>query len=143
MWTSWPTIRSRPLKLEFEIPTNKTKEFWDWIDKGDIYTTRCKNCGELFWPPVADCPYCKSSDMDWVKLVGEGELMAFTHVIAKPASFQHKEPYTIAIGKLTDGVNVLAWLMDADITKVKIGMKIKLTVGTNQDGDSTYWFVPI
>ena len=87
-------------------------------------------------------PKCRSTEIEWVKLDGKGELVSFTHVIARPLSFQQKEPYTIAIGKLVDGVNVLACLKDVDIADIKVGMKLKLTAGMTPDREPSYWFVP-
>jgi uncharacterized OB-fold protein len=143
MWTSIPVIKSRPLELVFEIPISKTKKFWDLLKEGEIYTTQCKGCGVLHFPPVVDCPECRSSEMEWIKLEGRGEIEAFTHVVARPTSFQELEPYTIAISRLLDGVKVLAWLRDAEITEVEIGMKVRLTVGTTPEGEATYWFTPL
>jgi uncharacterized OB-fold protein len=80
--------------------------------------------------------------MKWEKLEGKGKLETFTHVIARPTSFQQSEPYTIAIGKLDDGVKVLAWLREVEVTEVKIGMNVKLTVGKNLEGEPFYYFVP-
>jgi uncharacterized OB-fold protein len=142
MFITWPFIRSRPLKLEFDIPTSRTKMFWEGVAEGEIRTTRCRKCGTLLFPPVADCPRCRSSEMDWVDLEGCGEIEAFTHVIAKPTSFQGMEPYTIAIARLVDGVNVLAWLREAEITGVEVGMRVKLAAGTTPEGEIAYWFVP-
>ncbi|UCH57024.1 MAG: Zn-ribbon domain-containing OB-fold protein [Candidatus Bathyarchaeota archaeon] len=142
MFISWPAIKSRPYTMEFEIPMSKTKKFWDGIEIGEIRTTRCKKCGATHFPPVADCPDCGSSSMEWIKLSGRGEIEAFTHVIARPTSFQNREPYTIVIGRLVDGVKVLAWLREAEITDVEVGVKVKLTVGTTVEGETTYWFVP-
>ena len=143
MWKSWPAIISRPLKLEFEIPTNRTQKFWDLLEKGEIHTTQCSKCGVLQFPPVGDCPECGSSKMNWIPLDGRGELEAFSHIIARPASFQHKEPYTIAVGELVDGIKVLAWLVDADISDIEVGLKIRLKAGKTDEGEPTYWFVPI
>lgn len=142
VWTSMPAIKSRPMELVFEIPISRTKEFWDWIEKGEFRTTRCKGCGALHFPPVADCPECKTSEMEWVGLDGRGEIEAFTHVIVRPASFQHREPYTIAIARLVDGIKVLAWLREAEITDVDVGLKVRLTAGKTLEGDASYWFVP-
>lgn len=143
MWSAMPAVKSRPLNLVFEIPTSKTLEFWQWIEEGEIYTTKCKVCGALHFPPVGDCPECLSSEMEWVKMDGRGEVEAFTHVIARPTSFQHQEPYTIAIGRLKEGVRVLAWLREADVTEIEVGTRVRLTVGTTPEGETTYWFVPV
>jgi uncharacterized OB-fold protein len=142
MFIKWPSIKSRPLNLEFEIPVSKTKRFWEGIEEGYIFTTKCKTCGTLLFPPVADCPLCRSSDMEWIKLDGRGEIEAFTHVIARPASFQQLEPYTIVIARLLDGIKVFAWLRNAEITNIEVGMKVKLKVGTTSEGVAIYWFVP-
>ncbi|MGD2200971.1 MAG: Zn-ribbon domain-containing OB-fold protein [Candidatus Bathyarchaeota archaeon] len=142
MWKSWPSIKSRPLRLEFEIPIDKTQEFWEYVEAGEFRTTRCRFCDSLHFPPVADCPDCRSSDMEWVALEGKGELVAFTHVIARPTSFQGNAPYTIAISSLEEGIKVLAWLVDTDITDVEVGMKVRLRAGKTTDGDPSYWFTP-
>ena len=143
MFITWPAIKSRSYTMEFEIPISKTQKFWDGIKEGVIYATRCRECGELYFPPVADCPKCGSSGMEWVKLDGRGEIEAFTHVIARPTSFQKHAPYTIVIGSLVDGVKVLAWLKDAEITEIEVGMKVRLVVGTTLEDETTYWFVPL
>ena len=143
LWKSWPSILSKPLKLEFEIPIDKTQEFWEFIKAGEFKTTRCRSCGSLHFPPVADCPDCGSSEMVWSELKGNGELEAFTHIIARPTSFQNREPYTIAVVNLIDGIKILAWLKGADITEVEVGMKVHIKAGKSPDGDPTYWFEPV
>ena len=142
MWTSVPVIKSKPLELVFEIPISRTEEFWDGLERGEVFTTRCEGCRVLHFPPVSDCPECGSSKMEWVKLNGSGEVEAFTHVVARPTSFQQNEPYTIVICRLVDGVKILAWLKDVEVTMVEVGMKVKLMAGLDAEGKSTYWFVP-
>jgi uncharacterized OB-fold protein len=142
MWTSVPVIKSKPLELVFDIPISRTKEFWDSLERGELVTTRCKECKKLHFPPVSDCPDCSSSMIEWVKLDGSGEIEAFTHVVARPASFQQYDPYTIVICRLVDDVKILAWLKGAEVTMVEVGMKVKLTAGLNAVGEPTYWFEP-
>jgi len=141
--TALPTLKSRPLSLTYEIPISKTLKFWNGIKEGKMYTTKCKKCGKLFFPPVADCPTCLSSETEWVELSSEAEIETFTHVSVLPATFQKYEPYTIAIGKLKEGVRVLAWLKDVKREDVKVGMKVKLLPKVTPDGMLTYEFLPI
>ena len=143
MATSVPTLKSRPLTLTYEIPISKTHKFWNGIKEGKIYTTRCKKCGKLSFPPVADCPTCLTSDTEWVELSKEAEIETFTHVSILPATFQNYEPYTIAIGKLKEGVRVLAWLKNVKIEDVKVGMKAKLAPKVTSEGVLTYEFLPL
>jgi len=138
-----PTLRSRPITLTYEIPTSKIQKFWDEIKEGKIFATKCKNCGKLNFPPVADCPACLSSDMEWVKLSGEGEIETFTHIPVKPPTFQSYDDYTIAIARLKEGVRALAWLTGVKLPDTKVGMKVKLVAKTTPEGTLTYEFVPI
>jgi uncharacterized OB-fold protein len=142
LWKSWPSIKSKPLNLEFEIPTEKTQKFWDYIEAGEFRTTRCRSCGSLAFPPVGDCVKCADSDIEWVALDGRGEVVAFTHVIARPSSFQERPPYTIVIADLVDGLKVLAWIEGSEMTEVEVGLKVQLKAGMTVDGEPSYWFVP-
>lgn len=137
-----PTLRSRRLEISYNIPISKTKKFWDGLRGGKIYGTKCKKCGKLYFPPAADCGECYSSDMEWVELSGEGEIITFTHIIVRPASFQDLQPYTVAIAQLREGVKALAWLTDVKKKDVKIGMKVKLVPKVMEDGRIAYEFKP-
>ena len=138
-----PTLRSRKLEIIYNIPISKTLKFWEGLKEGKIYTTKCKKCGRLYFPPVADCAECYSSDMEWIELSGEGEIETFTHVIVKPASFQDEPPYTVAIARLKEGVRALAWLTGVKKKNVKVGMKVRLMAKVTPEGRLTYEFKPI
>lgn len=137
-----PTIRSRKLEIYYNIPISKTKKFWDGLKEGKIYATKCKKCGKLYFPPVADCGECYSSEIEWVELSGEGELLTFTHIIVRPTSFQDQQPYTVAIAQLKEGVKALAWLTEVKKKDIKIGMKVKLVPTISEHGRATYVFIP-
>jgi len=130
------------MNLTFDIPTHKTARFWDELENGNVYGTRCKKCGTKYFPPVVDCPECLSSDMDWIDLTGEeGEIETFTHVIVRPTSFADRETYTVAVAKLKQGVKVLAWLTGLKLGQAKVGMRVKL-VG-RPSPEASYELVPI
>lgn len=137
-----PTIKARPLTLAQNIPISKTLKFWDGLKEGKVYATKCLKCGKLYFPPVADCSNCRASNVEWVGLSNEAEIETFTHVVVRPTSFQDFKPYTVVIGKLKEGVRVLAWLTGVKLSEIKPGMKVKLIAKTTPDGWSTYEFVP-
>jgi len=138
-----PTLRSRPLNIIYNIPISKTLKFWKGIKEGKIYTTKCKKCGKLYFPPAGDCANCLSSEMEWVELSGEGEIETFTHVIVKPANFQDGPPYTVAVARLKEGVRALAWLKGVKMREVKVGLKVRLVPKVTPEGRLTYEFKPI
>jgi uncharacterized OB-fold protein len=124
-----------------EIPITKTLKFWEGLKEGKVYGTKCVKCGKLYFPPVADCPNCRSSEIEWVQLSNEAEIETYTRVVVRPGSFQNFKPYTVAIGRLKEGVKVLAWLSGFKLSETKVGMKAKLVAKVTPDGNLTYEFV--
>jgi uncharacterized OB-fold protein len=139
---SLPSIRSKEIKIIQEIPISKTIKFWEGLEQGIIFSTKCIKCGKLFFPPAADCSNCLSSEIDWVELSTEAEIETYTHVVVRPTSYQHCKPYTVAIGKLEEGVKVLAWLTGFKLSDIKVGVKAKLVAKKTDEGNLTYELVP-
>ena len=135
-----PTLRSkRSLTLRFNVPIAKTSPFWTALGEGRFVTTKCKSCGKLSFPPQADCPVCMAGDPDWVELGREAELLTFTLVQITPTSFVDYDPYVVAIGRLKEGVNVLAWLEASDTSNLRPGAR--LTVETRKDAEGGPYYV--
>jgi uncharacterized OB-fold protein len=139
---SMPSIKSREIKIVQEMPISKTLKFWEGLKQGKVLATKCKKCGKLYFPPAADCPDCLSSEMEWVELSNEAEIETFTYVVVRPTSFQQNKPYTVAIGRLKEGVRVLAWLTGFKLSEIKVGMKAKLAAKVTAEGNLTYEFIP-
>jgi len=137
---SMPSIKSREVKIVQDIPISKTLPFWEGLKQGKILATKCRKCGKIFFPPVADCSQCLTSDMEWIELSDEAIIETFTHVVVRPTTFQHEKPYTVAVGKLKEGVRVLAWLTGFKLSEVKVGMKAKLVAKITSEGTPTYVF---
>ena len=103
-------IQSKELRIIQNIPITKTLKFWEGLKVGKIYATKCPRCMNLYFPPVADCPDCLSSGLEWIQLSHEAEILAYTHIRIRPPSFNQIDPYYVGIGRLKENVNVLAWL---------------------------------
>jgi uncharacterized OB-fold protein len=136
-------ISMRELPLRFQFGVAKVQKFFDGLREGKIYMTRCKNCGEEFFPPQADCPKCLESNMDWIPLSGEGELLTCTTIFVKPSTYTRYQDYVVGIAQMKEGVRVLAWLRIDDPKKIKPRMKVQLTtVKREPEGVVTYQFIP-
>jgi uncharacterized OB-fold protein len=138
-----PSIKSREINLTQNIPISKNLKFYEGLKEGKVYATKCKECGKLYFPPNADCPDCLTTELEWVELSNEAEIETFTHVVIRPTTFQQNKPYTVAIGKLKEGVKVLAWLTGFKLSEIKVGMKVKLVAKTSAEGNPTYEFVSL
>lgn len=133
-------LKSRPITFTFEIPTAKLNEFWSNLQKGKVYASKCVKCGNVSFPPAADCSRCLHSGVEWIEIQGEGEIETFTHVTVRPASFSDSEPYTVAVARMKEGLKILAWVADANPTEVKVGSKARLVAKDSVYGP-TYAFV--
>jgi len=129
-------LKSRPITFVFELPTEKLTEFWNGLEKGKVYASKCKKCGYITFPPTADCSHCLNQEMEWVDIQGEGEIETFTHIVIRPASFQKYPTYTVAVVKMNAGVKVLAWLTSAKLGDVKVGARVRLAAVPSEDGPS-------
>ena len=137
-------ISLRELPLRFQFGTAKIQKFFEGLKEGKIYMTQCKKCGEKFFPPQADCPKCIESNMEWIQLSGEGELLTCTMIVVKPSTYTHYDNYIVGIAQMKEDVKVLAWLKIDTPEKIKPKMKVRLTtVRREPEGFITYEFVPI
>ena len=137
-----PHLHSRrALNLRFDIPVSKTHEFWDKLKQGSLVTTKCSKCGNVSFPPQADCPKCMSGESEWIALATDATLVTFTHVKTTPASFVSDGAYTIAIAELEDGLKILAWLEGVKAEEAKPGMKLRIEARTSKEGNPYYVFV--
>lgn len=137
-------ISMRELPLRFQFGVAKVQKFFEGLKEGKIYMTQCKGCGEKFFPPQADCPKCLTSNMDWIPLSGEGELLTCTMIFVKPLTYAHYKDYIVGIAKMKEGVKVLAWLKVDDPRKITPKMKVRLTTAKREpEGVVTYEFTPL
>jgi uncharacterized OB-fold protein len=132
----------RTLNLRFDIPISKTREFWEALKQGRLVTTKCTGCGNVSFPPQADCPKCMGGDYEWVDLGTDATLVTFTHVQITPASFAGDRTYTIAIARLANGLKVLAWLEGVRAETAKPGMRLRIEARASKEGNPYCVFVP-
>ena len=134
----------RELRLRYMVPVRNIAEFFEALKNGTIKTTRCKECGTIYFPPQVDCPKCRVRNMEWIDIKGEGELITWTVINAKPLSFSHHNDYVVGIVRMPQGFNILAWIRGADPGKLAPGAKMVLKIGRRDDENYiSYWFEPV
>lgn len=105
--------------------------FWREIpQRYNLIGNECGACERIYFPPRESCPYCRRKSMDKmknVKLSGKGKVVTYTIIYVAPENFEGQAPYPIAIIKLDEGPRITAQIVDCDIDKVKIGMKVQST----------------
>jgi len=106
-------------------PYTKVEKFADELRDGKLMGTKCKSCGEVYFPPRADCTKCMSNDMEWRGYSGKGKLVTFTTVHAAPTGFEDMAPYTIGVIDLVEGGRLLAWVEGIKPEELRIGMELR------------------
>lgn len=120
--------------------TTKVNDFIDFLEKGQVAASKCKDCGLVFFPPRADCCQCLASNMEWFEVSGTGSLMTYSKLEYAPKGFEDDLPYAIAVldygdykvfGRIADG------LKDDEI---QVGMEMKTVVNRLPNGQINYVF---
>lgn len=102
---------------------NQLHPFFDHLREGRLTTTRCRDCGQVTWPPKGMCPACASGNLEWADLPGEGAIVACT--VAErgiPAGFPVP---TVFVLVQVGPVRILSRLVDADPGRVSPGMAVR------------------
>ena len=105
----------------------KIPEFIAYLEEGKVMATRCKQCQALYFPPKIDCSKCMTSDVEWVELKGEGELVSYSIVNYGPTGFEDIAPYILGVARFDDGIQIFA-LLSKSIPQddIKVGMKVRI-----------------
>ncbi|RTZ99119.1 MAG: DNA-binding protein [Deltaproteobacteria bacterium] len=120
--------------------TTKVNDFIDHLENDRVSGTRCKSCGQVYFPPRADCHACLSSDMEWFDIDGSGKLMTFSNLGFAPVGFQEDVPYRIAVldyGEFKVFGRIASDMADTDI---QIGMEMKTIVNRLADDRLNFVF---
>ena len=120
---------------------DSVSRFWREIpQRYNLIGIKCENCHKVYFPQVDICPHCRRSSlgkMQLIKLKGEGKVITYTIIHVAPEGFEGQAPYAMAIIELDEGPRITAQIIDCDVDKVEIGMKVKSTFRKiRQDGKS-------
>lgn len=119
---------------------SKTNDFIDYLEDGKIMATKCKDCGEIFFPPRADCYKCLSSNIEWVEVTGTGKLVSFSRLQYGPVGFEEDLPYSIAMLDYGDYKVFGRIADDVPESELKIGMEMKTVANKLPNGQLNYVF---
>ena len=111
--------------------------------------TKCTACGRIFFPARSFCPHCRrAGNMEPHKLSGKGEVYSYSVVHDNSGFNERMMPYAVAMVKDDDGVMIEGQLVDVEMDKIQIGMRVRAVLRKlDEDGDAGiihygYKFVP-
>lgn len=53
------------------------KRWYDALEEGKVYASRCPKCGAMEMPPLPICNECGAHESEWVEIDGAGELIGY------------------------------------------------------------------
>jgi len=65
------------------VPSAESRPFWSAASAGELHLPRCRNCGNLHYPPPARCPECLTEALHWEQLSGRGRLWSWTEIFVE------------------------------------------------------------
>lgn len=108
-----------PVKEDlFKVPTDG--------EKGHLIGSRCKKCGDYFYPKRTVCANCYSEEMEEVALSTRGKIYTFTIARTSYPMTPLVAPFIVGEVKLPEEVLTLSLITDIDFEAVKIGMDVEL-----------------
>jgi uncharacterized OB-fold protein len=116
-------------------PTPDSKPYWDALTDGRLVLQSCGACGKVRHYPRPLCDACYSFDVRWIEAKGCGTIHSWTvtHHAFNPG-FKAELPYVLVTVDLTEGVRMQAPLRNADASKLKRGLPVRLTIELAREG---------
>jgi len=118
----------------------KVNDFIDRLEQGKISGTKCKTCGNVYFPPRADCYNCLGKDMEWFDVSGTGKLVTYSKLEYAPVGFENDLPYAIALLDYGDYKVFGRIASDVPEADIKVGMEMKAVHNTLPNGQLNYVF---
>ena len=118
----------------------KVNDFVDYLEKGKVMGTRCKDCGLVFFPPRADCYQCLESNIEWIEVSGTGKLVSFSKLEYAPVGFGDDLPYSIALLDYGDYKVFGRIAGDVPENDINVGIEMKTEVNKLPNGQLNYVF---
>lgn len=106
----------------------------------NLIGSRCACCGKVYFPKRNICPVCRRASlgkMQEYRLKKEGTVFTFSVVHEASEDNDILKPYAVAMIETEDGVKITGQLVDVDLDKIEIGMKVRVVFRKiNEEGPS-------
>lgn len=107
------------------LATGYSRPYWEGLAQGKIRLQRCGSCGRCQDFPQERCRHCLSEDLSWIDAAGTGTLITFSTVYRAPSpEFAVDVPYTVAMVRLPEGVQLMALIDVADESELELDMPL-------------------
>ncbi len=108
---------------------NRSWPFYENLKQGRFTTTKCKDCGNVSYPPRVICPQCYSENLEFVDLPKKGKVVVFSEEV-KGVPIGFESPLIHAVVDLgTDPMRrLLTRVINCPAGTLKRGDEVQLIV---------------
>lgn len=87
---------------------------------------KCKQCGQMSFPPRLICPGCGSREFGKERLPEMGTILTYSVIRVAPSQFVDEAPYAVGIVELDGGTRITSQITDCPLDDIQIGKKVKV-----------------
>ena len=103
------------------------QRFWREIpQRYRLEAAKCKQCGEVYFPPRLVCKACQNREFENVRLPDEGTILTYTVIRTPPSQFKDLSPYALGLVELEGGARLMCQITDCDPEKLAIDQKVRI-----------------
>ena len=108
---------------------NRSWPFYENLKQGRFTTTKCKDCGNVSYPPRVICPACYSENLEFIDLPKTGKVVVFSEEV-KGVPLGFESPLIHAVVDLgVDPVRrLLTRIVNCQAGQLKRGDEVQLAV---------------
>ena len=120
----------------FQPPTSDyTEPYWEATRNRELLLQWCVPCAEPIHYPRQHCPHCLSTELDWRKAAGTGDVHAFT--------VDHRaDRRVVALVQLDEGARVMTNIVNCPPDEVRVGQPVQVTWEELADGRNLAVYEP-
>ncbi len=101
----------------------------DTSEESELIGSKCKVCGEVFFPQQPMCANCCQPTTEEIRLSRKGKLYSYSAVRNKPpGDYRGTIPFCVGIVELPEGIRIPTLLTEDDISKLLVGMNVALVL---------------
>jgi len=123
-------------KMNF-CPHTKVDGFAAHLRDGRLMGSTCAACGQLSFPPRADCPVCRHDEFTFTEMSGQGVVMTYTTIAAAPAGFEDEVPFVLGVVDLKEAGRLLAAFgKTIDPQKIAVDMPVQVVPRLDEESEA-------
>ncbi len=107
--------------------TSEDRPFWEACKQHKFVLPKCKQCGNVWFPPYLQCNKCLSPNREFVEASGRGVIWGRIEMNQPyiPA-FVDDIPYVVALIQLEEGPFIYTNVVGATNDTIKVGLPVEV-----------------